>query len=224
MRAAIQFLTILPVPAPNKNGAPWFPLVGALVGLVAAAALQTPMHATLAIVAVIVLTGGLHEDGLADVCDAVRAGRTKERMLEILKDSRIGSYGAIGIVLSILVRWQAMTQITTDTWIKLPVAMGLSRAAMVLLAATTPSAAPGLGEHFRATLPRGTLIWIALQSLALALAAPHFLGWIALAAIVVAMLLTRWWFMRRLGGVTGDCLGFQCQIAEAVALTVLAWR
>jgi adenosylcobinamide-GDP ribazoletransferase len=224
MRAAIQFLTILPVPAPNKNGAPWFPVVGALIGLIAAAAMLTPMHATLAIFAVIVLTGGLHEDGLADVCDAVRAGRTKERMLDILKDSRIGSYGAIGIVLSILVRWQSMTHITTDAWIKLPVAMGLSRAAMVLLAATTPAAAPGLGEHFRSNLPRGTLIWIAVQSLALAFAVPQFLGWMALGVILMSILLTRWWFMRRLGGITGDCLGFQCQIAEAVALMVFAWR
>jgi adenosylcobinamide-GDP ribazoletransferase len=222
MLAAIQFLTIVPISATNRNPAPWFPFVGALIGLAAAAALHTPMHAALTIVVLIVLTGGLHEDGLADTCDAIRAGRSRERILEIMKDSRIGAYGAIAICLSILYRWQAMSHITADAWMKLPAAIGFSRAAMVLLAASTPAVSEGLGRHFRDTLPRFTLAFIAVQCILLAQAVPRNTGWIALTAVLLSVLLTRAWLMRRLGGMTGDCLGFQCQIAEAAGLTVFA--
>lgn len=225
MRAALQFLTILPVPAPHVPpgaAAVWFPLVGALIGLAAAAAWHTPLGATAAIVVAIVLTGGLHEDGLADVCDAVRAGRSRERMLEILKDSRIGAYGAIAIVLSILVRWQAMSRIEGGVWWKFVLVHAAARASMVLLAATTRSAAPGLGDAFRASLPRYAAPLAALQTLGILLFIPR--EWPALLAVAVTVPAVRLWLMRRLGGFTGDCLGFQCQIAEAAAWVVLAWR
>lgn len=220
MRAALQFLTILPVPAPHVapgEAAVWFPVVGALIGLLAAAAWHTPLGATLSIAAVIIITGGLHEDGLADVCDALRAGRTRERMLEILKDSRIGSYGATAIALSILVRWQAMAKLAEPgIWWKFAVAFAAARAAMVVLAATTPAATPGLGESFRTSLPS-----YAAPLAVLPVAA--FLPWPALLAGAGSILIARTWFMRRLGGFTGDGLGFQCQLTEAAVLVALAW-
>lgn len=225
MRAALQFLTILPVPAPHVPpgaAAVWFPLVGALIGLAAAAAWHTPLGATAAIVVAVVLTGGLHEDGLADVCDAVRAGRSRERMLEILKDSRIGAYGAIAIVLSILVRWQAMSRVEGSLWWKFVLVHAAARASMVVLAATTPAAAPGLGDAFRASLPRYAAPLAALQTLGILLFIPR--EWPALLAVAITVPAVRLWLMRRLGGFTGDCLGFQCQIAEAAAWVVLAWR
>ncbi|MDX1980721.1 MAG: adenosylcobinamide-GDP ribazoletransferase [Bryobacteraceae bacterium] len=225
MRAALQFLTILPVPAPHVPpgaAAVWFPLVGALIGLAAAAAWHTPLGATAAIVVAVVLTGGLHEDGLADVCDAVRAGRSRERMLEILKDSRIGAYGAIAIVLSILVRWQAMSRMEGGVWWKFVLAHAAARSSMVLLAATTQAAAPGLGDAFRASLPRYAAPLAALQTLGILIFIPR--EWPTLLAVAVTVPAVRLWLMRRLGGFTGDCLGFQCQIAEAAAWVVLAWR
>ncbi len=219
MRSALQFLTILPVPAPNVPpgaGAVWYPVVGALIGLLAAAASLTPMGATMSIVVVVLITGGLHEDGLADICDAVRAGRTRERMFEILKDSRIGAYGATAIALSILVRWHAMSRLSGDIWWKFALAFAASRAAMVVLAAITPPAAPGLGESFSTSLPKYAAPLAVLQVSA-------FLAWPALLAAAASVLLTRAWLMRRLGGITGDCLGFQCQATEAVVLVALAW-
>lgn len=224
MRAALQFLTILPVPAPNVapgTGAVWYPIVGALIGLLAALVARSPMGATLAIVAVVLVTGGLHEDGLADICDAVRAGRTRERMLEILKDSRVGAYGATAIVLSILVRWQAMSKLSEPgLWWKFVLAFAASRAAMVVLAATTPAVAPGLGESFRTSLPRYAAPAVVLQ---VAVAGIVISAWPALLAAAVSVLLVRAWLMQRLGGISGDCLGFQCQVTEAAVLMTLAW-
>jgi adenosylcobinamide-GDP ribazoletransferase len=226
LRAALQFLTILPVPAPNVppgSAAVWYPAVGAIIGLVAAAvATHSPLGATLAIVVVVVLTGGLHEDGLADICDAVRAGRTRERIFEILKDSRIGAYGATAIALSILVRWQAMSKLSEPwLWWKYVLAFAASRAAMVVLAAATPAAAPGLGETFRASLPRYAAYLVAAQVLAVVVAISAWPAFLAAAASVVA---TRAWLIRRMGGVTGDGLGFQCQVTEATVLVALAWQ
>jgi adenosylcobinamide-GDP ribazoletransferase len=220
VRAALQFLTILPIPAPHVPpgaAAIWYPAVGALLGLLAAAAWHSPFGATLSILVAVFSTGGLHEDGLADICDAVRAGRTRERMFEVLKDSRIGAYGATAIVLSILVRWQAMAKLAPPgLWWKFALAFAASRAAIVVLAATTPAAAPGLGEAFRTSLPRYAAPLVTLQ---IAVLAP----WQALVAATVSIVLVRAWLMARLGGITGDCLGFQCQITEAAVLMALAW-
>lgn len=227
MRAALQFLTIVPVPAPAMApgaAAVWYPAAGALIGLAVALAWHSPLQATLAILTAVAVTGGLHEDGLADVCDAVRAGRTRERMLEILKDSRIGTYGALAIVLSVLVRWQAMTRLTGNVWWSLALVFAASRASMVLLAASTPAAAPGLGSQFRDSLPRAAAPLVVLQVLGLAAASADLRLWLPVAAAGLSVVCVRAWLLRRLGGFTGDCLGLQCQIAEASALVVLAWR
>src|SRR6185295_14491525 len=157
MRSALQFLTILPVAAPpGKPGeaALAFPIVGALFGLVCAAILPWKLGPALAMMTVVALTGGLHEDGLADVCDAIRKHRTREQMHRILKDSRIGTYGALALVAFFALRWQALGLISTDAWPRLVAAYGLSRAQMVLLAATSLPAGEGLGVAFVSTLPR----------------------------------------------------------------------
>ena len=222
MRAALQFLTIIPVPAPPVPpgaAAIWFPAVGALLGAMAWFLSQQPMGAALALAALVWITGGLHEDGLADVCDAVRAGRPRERMLEILKDSRIGAYGATAIGLSILLRWQAMSRLTE--WHEFVLALVVSRAAMVWLAATTPAASEGLGSAFRLSLP-----WYAapLAIVPVVLAAAVNWEWRAVLVAVASIALVRAWLLRRLGGFTGDCLGFQCQVTETAVLIALAWR
>ena len=224
LRAALQFLTILPVTAPHVppgSAAAWYPIVGAFIGLVAALGWHTPMQATAAILVAVVLSGGFHEDGLADVCDAVRAGRTREKMMAILKDSRIGAYGAIAIVLSILIRWHAMSKWNEPVWWQFAFVFATSRAAMVVLASVTPSISDGLGDAFRRSLPRYALPAVLIQVLILA----YFCnGWWALLAVAISILLVRAWLMQRLGGFNGDCLGFQCQIAEAVAMAAFAWH
>jgi adenosylcobinamide-GDP ribazoletransferase len=226
MRQALQFLTIIPVPAPA--GAPgrsaWaFAFVGILLGLGAAALWPLKLGPLLIVIAMAAVTGGLHEDGLADVSDAVRAYRPREKMMLILKDSRIGAHGALALIGSFVFRWQALVLLQGDAWYRLPAAYGISRAAMVLLAATAPGVGDGLGKAFGESLPRWALGVAVMQVLLLG----GLVGWPAGAWLVsanfVVLLLLRRWFMVRLGGVTGDCLGAACQISEAVSLGVLAW-
>ena len=226
MRAALQFLTILPIRATNSQpgaSAEWFPFVGCLLGLAAAAALHLPLGSILALLLLTVLTGGLHEDGLADVCDAVRAYRSHEKMMEILHDSRIGAHGAVAIVFSLLIRWQALDHLAGEAWLRVPAALGIARGLMVLLAAWTPAVGSGLGRGFRDSLPKSAAWLIALQVTILCFAG----GWRAATVLILLQLAilagTRRWFMARLGGVTGDCLGFTCQLSEAAALVVFTW-
>jgi adenosylcobinamide-GDP ribazoletransferase len=165
----------------------------------------------------------LHEDGLADICDAVRAYRPPERMHAILKDSRIGAHGALALVLSVLIRWQALAHLQGNAWLRLPAAYGISRASMVLLAAWSKPAGEGLGASFVGGLPRYAVWLAAVQFALLASLAQWPAGAILGAANLASVGLTRIWFHRRLGGLTGDCLGFQCQVSEAISLAVLAW-
>src|SRR5437867_3712706 len=105
MRQAFQFLTILPLQAPAAppgHGGWAFPLVGAALGLVAALLWPLKFGPLLCVIVLALMTGGLHEDGLADVFDAIRGWRSREKMLEIMKDSRIGSHGALALLASVL--------------------------------------------------------------------------------------------------------------------------
>ena len=121
---AIQFLTVAPVRrsvSPPGESAAFFPLVGAALGaggglvLYFSQALLPQAISSLIVLSFWVLvTGGLHEDGFADVADAFRAGRPREKILAILKDSRIGAHGAIALILISLVRWQALSGITAN--------------------------------------------------------------------------------------------------------------
>lgn len=225
MRSALQFLTILPIRA--TSGAPgegaWaFAIVGALLGLIAAALWPWTLGPLTAIIALAVLTGGLHEDGLADVCDALRGYRSREKMLEILKDSRIGAHGALALIASFTFRWQALARLQGDAWLRLPAAYGISRGAMVLLAELSPPAGAGLGRAFVDSTKKWAVWLTAAQILALA----ALTGWPTAAWLLgcnaIALIALRRWFIVRLGGVTGDCLGAMCQVSEAVSLGVLA--
>jgi adenosylcobinamide-GDP ribazoletransferase len=231
---ALQFLTVFPVrsaPSPGE-AAVFFPVIGALLGAFTGGALVVltvsvgrPLGSLLALALLSILTGCLHEDGLADVADAVRAGRTRERMLEILKDSRIGTYGAIALILSIGLRWQSLAQAANPVY-GLAAALTLSRTSLVALAALAPPVGSGLGRAFAEALSRTTIV--ATVSLAVVISAVMGLviAWQTIAAMIVstavAVLMARWYFTRRLGGVNGDCLGATCQAVEIVNLVILA--
>jgi adenosylcobinamide-GDP ribazoletransferase len=234
--AAIQFLTVIPVTCetgPLGASGVWFPLVGAMLGasagavlLVSRPGLGVSIGALLALVWLLMLTGCLHEDGLADVADAVRAGRSRQKMMEILKDSRIGTYGAVALVVSIVVRWQALARSPVNPIPGLTGALALSRSSLVALAGLTPSVGTGMGQAFAASCSGAVMITTAVESVLVVGAMTFFTGWRAAAAMVVSsaviVLLARLWFVRRLGGVNGDCLGATCQVVEIVNLLILA--
>ena len=231
-KVALQFLTRLPVSAgrswrPNALAAsvPMFPLVGALIGgaggLVFALAiwlgLPPMLAALLAVAAQILLTGGLHEDGLADVADGFGGGATRADKLRIMRDPRIGSFGAIALVLGLLARIAALAALADPRLVAavLIVAAAASRAGLPPIMAALPPArddglAAGAGRPhpLRAIAGAAIAVLLALALLPASMAASGLVA-AAAGAFVVARLARR-----QIGGHTGDVLGAAQQLAE----------
>jgi adenosylcobinamide-GDP ribazoletransferase len=236
VRTALAFLTRLPVPVPAdpslSRAAPFFPLVGLIVGALAAgiraAADQVlpPLPATLlAIAAALLVTGALHEDGLADVADAVGAHTTKERRLEIMRDPRVGTYGALALILAIGLTATTVAQLDTEHAVRtLIVAHVLARWAILPVSLALPPARPGgAGALLRAGAPVVAIATVIAAALALG-GAPIAPGATALAAAAVAAALVALVLWRAVGGVTGDGYGATAKVAEvAVCLVLCAW-
>jgi adenosylcobinamide-GDP ribazoletransferase len=231
--AAVSFLTIIPAPGkdvPPGRAALFFPLVGAMLGaagaglfLAASRALPASLAALITVTFWTVISGVLHEDGLADVADAMRAGRTREKMLAILKDSRIGTYGAVAIVLSLVARWQALQHIPAPRILEVCiVAQAVPRAAMVALAWLSRPSGDGLGLAFSSSLTTTG----ALLAIAQGIAASMLLGWRAgfliLAGAYLIVRSARAYFYKRIGGVNGDCFGATEQLLEIFVLVLFA--
>jgi adenosylcobinamide-GDP ribazoletransferase len=232
---AVALLTRFPVPvAPPLRGAAaaWaWPVAGAAVGLAAGLAawsalglgLGPGVAAALALGVQALATGALHEDGLADSADGLWGGATRDRRLDIMGDSRIGSYGAVALLLVTLLRWSALAALLEAGagWGALPAAGALSRWPMAaLLWALPPARAGGLsrlvGRPGGGTLALGGAAAVALAVAGAGLAS---LG----AAIAVAGVAGGWILLvrARLGGQTGDTCGAAQQLSEAVALLAL---
>jgi adenosylcobinamide-GDP ribazoletransferase len=234
---AVQFLTRLPLPrdvgwTPSRMAATprWHPGVGLLVGAAAGAAcwaaagLWPPLVAALAATAFgIILTGAFHEDGLADACDGLGGGTTRERALEIMRDSRIGTYGAIGLVLVLGAKVTALAAIAEVA----PAAAALAlvaghcagRASSVVVIATGRYVREhGTGKPVADGMGAGGLAF----ALATGAAGMGLLGLVVPAVAVAGALLglalghaaMRQWYARRIGGYTGDCLGATQQTSE----------
>jgi adenosylcobinamide-GDP ribazoletransferase len=177
---ALQFLTVLPVRARTASAgesALFFPLVGAALGWLAGQWLKMmeqwlgPSLAAVMVLAFLaLLTGALHEDGLADVVDAVRAHRSREKMALILKDSRIGVFGALALLYIVAVRWQALVRFPADPVKELVACLAVSRAALVAQAWVSRPVGEGLGAAFSHDLTsprwwRWRAAWRSLSSL-----------------------------------------------------------
>jgi adenosylcobinamide-GDP ribazoletransferase len=241
---ALRYLSIVPVPGRRGHGgapdsladlgraAVWFPVVGlglgcalALVQGIAGLLFPALLMGLLTIAAWKILTGGLHLDGLADCLDGL-AGRDAERRLAIMRDSRIGTFGAVGLVLVLLLDVAALADIPEDRrWRVLVVAPTVARATPLVLARAFPPARhDGQGAAFQASVGRAApLLGVALA----ALVSVAMLGWAGLVAIVsgiLAALAVGALLTGRLGGITGDVLGAAVEIAElSVLLTGAAW-
>jgi adenosylcobinamide-GDP ribazoletransferase len=231
---ALRYLTAVPLPAAPQAGdlgraAAWFPVVGLLVGGVlallsgAADRVAPPaVAAALVLIAWVVITGGLHLDGLADACDGLGGGWTRERALLIMRDPRSGPYGVTGVVLVLGLKAATLASLPDGlVWRALLAATVLGRAAPLLLVRLCPPARPdGAGRAFAAGLRWPGLLGGGLVAAATALAAlgPWGAGALALAGG------GSWAFAahlrRRLGGFTGDCLGALVEVTEAGVLTL----
>jgi adenosylcobinamide-GDP ribazoletransferase len=236
---AIRYLTILPVPGPAVHGlqalgaaAAWFPLVGLGLGLglaVLAAVLGRlfpPLLAALLTVTVWkLLTGGLHLDGLADCLDGL-VGRDAEHRLAIMRDSRIGAFGAVGLILFLMLEITALGELPVPArWEALIAAPVIARAVPPLLGRLFGAARPdGMGAAFRAGLGRSAAPTALATALAVAAVALGWPGIVAMAAALVAAVGLGRFMSARLGGLTGDVLGAAVEISElTVLLVVSAW-
>lgn len=240
--AALGLLTRLPLPAATADGrergaaAAWaWPLAGALVGVLAALAawlglalgLTAGLAAAAALMVQVFATGAMHEDGLADSADGLWGGWDRARRLEIMADSRIGSYGVLALGLSLIARWAALSALIATGHVAGPLiaAAALSRAPMVAVMHALPGARDGglsaaVGRPAQATawwaLAVAAVVAVAGAGIAATLAAGLAA---ALAALAVAALARA-----RIGGQTGDILGAVQQAAEIAALAALAAR
>lgn len=237
LRLAFAFLTRLPIAGriatrPLAASARCFPLVGVVVGLVGGLVyalglkLDLPMlgAALFAIVATGLVTGALHEDGLADSADGLAGGHDRDRRLAIMSDSRIGSYGVLALIFSVMARASLLASLPAAHGIAALIgAHALARAAMALVMARgTPAKSDGLGAAAGKPAEGDALAALAIAAV---------IAWIALgpiaAAMALAVVLAIAWMMARLGkrligGYTGDILGAVEQLAEIAVLAVAA--
>ncbi len=255
---AIQFLTRVPLPSFLMAGglmagskeryrealsrsAVYFPLVGSLVAICTVMVtslirlwLPVELVVILALAFEAMLTGAFHEDALADSCDALGGGWTREQVLEILKDSRLGTYGTLGLGLGVACRYFALTSLAGDQWYWLGVSCLVASATLgrwailwlmysVQPISDRPTQARDVGgqQSVRAVVGSGLI------------GLPGVIGWlwldyagvfIALVASAIVLAAYRLQILRRVGGMTGDFLGCGCFLVQLTVLIVASSR
>ena len=233
---AFSFLTILPIGRAVEldrddiaRGAWCFPLVGGLVGALCAwtawlLAHQVPVAvaAALAVALEVGLTGAMHVDALADTTDAI-GGWGRERALEIMKGHTIGAFGASAIVLDLIVKVACLSSLLVTGGLPIvAAAFALGRATPAPLGRSLPYARAGEGSGSISTdrTSLASAVVSALVGIAVAVACLGVDALAPLAAVVVLVLILRWWFKRWLGGVTGDTLGATVELCSTLAIVV----
>lgn len=242
---AAQFLTRVPLPGGTNRPDPdlsllraavvYFPLVGAAVGLFTGGLVwaaghlwPVPLAVLLGLAAEARLTGGFHEDAVADCCDAFGGGWTRDDVLRILKDSRVGSFGALGLLLAVLVRAGGLAAVPAGLLVPAAVASAAAGRWAILLMMWRVPPVPhreGLSKDVGQQLGGREL----LAGTLLAVPGVGWCLWLdpvrtaaGLAAVAGWAWLWAGWVDRRLGGVTGDCLGCGCYIGQCLVLLAVA--
>lgn len=231
LRIAFGLMTTLPIKLPDDwsegdsgRASVWYPFVGLVVGAIAWLAWKGAMLAFPALVAGplmllvwVVLTGGLHLDGLADCCDGLLASTSMERRLEILKDPHVGAFGVIGLILVLMLKAAALVALTSVSSPGILLAATLARWCILpggLIRLARPS---GMGADFAQGFRRSFMIWSAILPLAIALLL-GLRGVLSALAGLAGAALVIWLAKSRIGGVTGDVFGMIVEIVETVVL------
>lgn len=228
---AFNLMTTIPLPASKDwqtgdsgRASAWYPFVGLIIGGLTWLAwtgttrlFPTLVAGILTLILWVALTGGLHLDGLADCCDGLLASTTVERRLEIMKDSRLGAFGGIGLILVLMVKAATLSALTTETSFGIILAASLARWC-VLPAGLLPLARPsGMGADFKAGFRPWFVAAGAIVPLGLAIVLGAR-GLISLVAGLLAAALVLWLAKSRIGGVTGDVFGMTVEVVEVVSL------
>jgi adenosylcobinamide-GDP ribazoletransferase len=237
---AFQFLTRLPLSRfpydaeALSRSAKYFPLVGLLIGILGSVVylwlvrhLPATIAALLTVVLFVLATGGLHEDGLADAADAFGGGWNREQILTILKDSRIGTFGTLAIVVSVGLRLILLTNLPLSRFALYVIsAHVLCRWTALPLGYVLPAARESSSQGARiarqisgASLALGTLMTGIIVAYALRMAV-----WSPVASTLAITLASGLYYWRRIGGVTGDCFGATNQLAEIAVYLCGVWH
>jgi adenosylcobinamide-GDP ribazoletransferase len=238
LRAAVSFLTVLPVA--NADGSPgerlgraYFPAIGALVGLLAwltfavVTSIAAPLvAAAVAVGALCLLTGAIHLDGLADTADGVFGRGDAARRLEVMRDPRLGSYGVTAIVMVLVVDVAALASMSPGrAFAALVIAGALSRVAVLSLIAFVPYArAAGLGIAAWDSRHRASDLAIGLAFTALVCLLDWRRAVVALPLVALVTVTLAVFARRRIGGATGDICGATAELSQLAVLVVFAAR
>jgi len=242
LRLAVQFLTRLPVrsvedfsPAQLSSAGAWFPVVGAIVGAIVALPLLLfaryydngvgqILPAAVAILLWVWVTGALHLDGLGDLADALAAShRDPKRFLEVLSDPHLGTFGVVSIVLAILLKTAALMSVQTGAFppgtavYGLPLIAAWARLGPLAWSRWLNPLKPGQGERFAWSSGLGAIVFWTVALLAASV-------WLAPALCIAPVVLAAWgfWLHRRIGGMSGDCLGAGVEVTEIALLLALS--
>jgi len=250
---ALSFYTRLPAPAAMRDepiglladAIKYLPLIGWITGFVAAAVyllanflFGNALAVLFSMLAGLLLTGAFHEDGFADVCDGFGGGWTKDKILEIMKDSRLGTYGVAGLILLLGIRFIAIIQVTSDVNAIVilgifVIAHSLSRFSAMIVASNhsyARSSESKAGVAVAEKSKAANLIVAAIYTLLPLAGLIFYTGESAIAFILIPVVLTSYYlgyyFKKWIGGYTGDCLGAVQQITEVVIYLslFLVWK
>lgn len=237
-RHAVGFLTRVPVPfgpdeAPRLTAAaPWFPVVGAVVGAAGGGVLaltgsvsgagEAGVAAALAVAATLLVSGALHEDGLADVADGLGVHGDRERRLAVMRDPRNGTFGVLALIVWFFVAWSALRGLGTggEAVTALVAAGALSRAAILVHAACGRPARPDGAIHALRVGPAVLLTGSAIAVAGAVACLGGVPGLVASAVAAAVALLGAWGAKRAFGGLTGDTCGATAAVAFAAVLVV----
>jgi adenosylcobinamide-GDP ribazoletransferase len=230
---AFQILTSIPLSdfPPHHDeltrSVVYFPIVGFTIGLLLFALtffllpfLPAGPLAVLLTLVLIFITGGLHSDGLADLCDGLFSGRSREEMLLIMKDSRIGPFGVLALIAVFFLKYALFVEVITHGWLFTFLLMGvLSRWAMVLAAYLgTYARERGTAQPFIGKVSMGQILGATIISLILIFAINVGVGIISLSLVFLLVLLFKQFLYSKIGGLTGDSLGALNEISETLVL------
>jgi len=237
---AWQFLTIIPLRKRTAEVTPqllgqsmaFYPTVGLLLGFLLGLAHWGFSYAFpriladgLVLILLVVLTGAFHLDGLADTLDGLATGKTPEERLRIMKDHHVGTFGVVGLILVLGLKFLALTSLPDHIFSKaLLVSLILSRWSMVQLTYRAPYARPdgGLGLPFKENLKKKEMVIASLSSLALSSLILRFWGAMLWLAVGFLTLLFQAFFQKRIGGITGDILGAANEANEVFVLILVS--
>jgi len=235
--AALSFLTVIPLPrrrevSPEQVGLSigYFPVVGIIIGLILAGlywllrlVLPSAVVSGLLLVCLVVLTGGLHLDGFADTCDGIAGHKTPEARWQVMRDSRAGALGIVGVCCLLIVKYVSLNSVPESlmmmTLVLMPV---VSRWAMVYAIFAYPYARPsGLGKVFKQAASRRRLAIATLVALAVAIPWFRLAGLVIMLGVWVIVVAMAAYLKRKFSGLTGDTYGAINEVAEVGVLILV---